>query len=66
MASQFPSVTNDIAYVNTFNEIDRFTYSGNQKYTAKITNTGLFVGNEEKLDSDGYPSIDLTLPFIKK
>ena len=66
LASQFPSVTNDIAYVNTFNEIDRFTYSGNQKYTAKITNAGLFVGNEEQLDSDGYPSIDLTLPFIKK
>lgn len=64
----FQGSTNDITYVNTVNEIDRFTSSGNGKSTLKITGSALNVGNELKRDAAGYPVIDFNEPaaaFIK-
>jgi len=64
----FQGSTNDITYVSTVNEVDRFTYSGNGKSTLKITGSLLNIGNELKWDAAGYPVIDfneLASAFIK-
>ena len=64
----FPDVSNDLTYVATVSEIDRFTYAGNGKSTLKITGAVLNLGNEMSLDAAGYPVIDfkdLDLAFNK-
>lgn len=64
----FQSSINDITYVDTVNDVDRFTYTGNGRSTSKIVGSVLNVGNELKLDAAGYPVIDfddLATAFIK-
>ena len=59
----------DNTYVNSVNNLDRFTYGTDGKSTLKITGSALNVGNELKLDTAGYPVIDfndLGTTFIKK
>lgn len=65
----FQGVTTDNTYVNTINNLDRFTYIGNGKSTLKITGSMLNVGNELTPDAAGYPVIDfndLGTAFTKK
>lgn len=65
----FQGVTSDNTYVNTVNNLDRFTYGSDGKSTLKVTGSVLNVGNELKSDAAGYPVIDfndLGTTFIKK
>lgn len=64
----FTSTSSDIAYFNTVNEVDRFTYPDNSKAALKIVGSVLYVGNELTLDATGYPVINLNdrdAAFIK-
>ena len=68
LSNIFRSTISDIAYVNTVNDVDRFTYPDNSKATWKIVGSVLYVGNELTLDAAGYPVINLNnrdTAFIK-
>ena len=64
----FPGGVADITYVDTVNNVDRFSNANNGKSTLKITGLVLNVGNEVNLDGAGYPIINFIDPasaFIK-